>query len=105
MAFVKVASLSDLPEESVLGIEVDGKRICLARAEGEVYALADNCTHRDFPLSEGEVDADECSITCEWHGAEFDMRSGEATALPATRPVRVYDCRVDGDDILVDLSD
>ncbi len=105
MAFVKVATLSGVPEESALGLEVEGKRICLIQAQGEVYALADNCTHRDFPLSEGEIDADECSITCEWHGAEFDIRSGEATALPATRPVKVFECRVEGDDIFVDLGD
>ncbi|HET7275421.1 MAG TPA: non-heme iron oxygenase ferredoxin subunit [Longimicrobiaceae bacterium] len=103
MAFVKVAQLNDLPDESLLGVEVEGKSICLARLDGEVYAFADNCTHRDFPLSEGEIDPDDCSVTCEWHGAIFDVRSGEAVGLPATRPVPVYECRVDGDDILVQI--
>lgn len=102
MPFTPVARLSDLAEGSVLAVEAGGKRICLVHCEGEVYAIADNCSHRDFPLSNGELDTDECSITCEWHGARFDVRSGAALCLPATRPVAVYPCRVEEGEILVD---
>jgi 3-phenylpropionate/trans-cinnamate dioxygenase ferredoxin component len=104
MAFVNVASLRDLPEGSVLGVEAEGKRVCLANVEGEVYAFADNCSHRDFPLSNGEVDPDDCSITCEWHGARFDIRTGAPLALPATKPIAVYACRVEDGAILVDVG-
>lgn len=104
MPFVKVASLADVPEGELLGVEAEGKRVCLARVEGEVYAFADNCSHRDFPLSNGELDTDECFVTCEWHGAQFDVRTGEALCLPATRPIPVYPCRVDGEEVFVDAS-
>ena len=104
MAFLKVATLGELPEGELLSVEVDGRAICLARVEDEVYAFADKCSHRDFPLSNGELDGDDCSITCEWHGARFDMRTGKALSLPATRPIPVFACRVEGDDILVDVS-
>jgi 3-phenylpropionate/trans-cinnamate dioxygenase ferredoxin component len=104
MAFVRAASLQELPEGGVLGVEVDGHAVCLARCEGEVYAFADNCSHRDFPLSNGELDVDDCAITCEWHGAQFDVRSGKALCLPATKPVAVYGCRVEGDEILVEVA-
>jgi 3-phenylpropionate/trans-cinnamate dioxygenase ferredoxin component len=104
MAFVKVARLSDLPEGELLAVEAEGTRVCLAHCEGEVYAFSDNCSHRDFPLSAGELDTDECSVTCEWHGAQFDVRTGRALCLPATKPVPVYACRVEGGDILVDAS-
>lgn len=104
MPFVRVASLGELPEGSVLGVEAEGKAVCLARCDGEVYAFADNCSHRDFPLSNGELDTDECTVTCEWHGAMFDVRTGEALCLPATRPVKVYPARVEGGDIYVDVE-
>lgn len=104
MAFVKVASLSELPEGELLAVEAEGKRVCLAHVEGEVYAFADNCSHRDFPLSNGEVDPDDCSITCEWHGARFDIRTGAALSLPATRPVPVYPARVEGGEVYVDVA-
>lgn len=104
MAFVKVATLGELPEGSVLGVEVDGKSVCLANCDGEVYAFQDNCSHRDFPLSNGELDPDECAITCEWHGAEFDVRTGRALCLPATKPIAVYEVRLEGGDILVETG-
>jgi 3-phenylpropionate/trans-cinnamate dioxygenase ferredoxin subunit len=104
MAFVQVATVSELPDDSVLGVEVGGVGVCLARCQGEVYAFRDNCSHRDFPLSNGELDPDDCAITCEWHGAQFDVRTGKPLCLPATQPVPVYACRVEDGAILVDLS-
>ena len=104
MAWVKAAALSELPAEgAVLGVEAGARRIALARVDGEVYAFADNCTHRDFPLSLGEVDAESCTVTCEWHGAAFDIRTGEPTCGPAFRPIAVFAARVDGPDVMVDL--
>ena len=102
MAFLHAAALSELPEGSVMGVEVGGKRVCLVNCEDEIYAFADNCSHRDFPLSNGELDAEDGTITCEWHGAAFDIRSGKALCLPAIRPIEVYDCRVEDGMILVD---
>lgn len=104
MGFVRVASLSELPDDGVLGVEAEGKKICLARCDGEIYALADNCTHRDFPLSLGELDADDCTVTCEWHGANFDVRTGAALCLPATRPVAVYEVKLEAEDIYVNVG-
>ncbi len=100
---VKVANLSDVPPGEVLGVEAAGKRICLANMEDEIYAFQDNCSHRDFPLSQGELDEDDCTITCEWHGARFDIRTGAAVGLPATRPITTYPVRVEGEEIWVEV--
>ena len=88
----------------MLGVEVAGRRVALARVDGEVYAFADNCSHRDFPLSLGEVDAQACTVTCEWHGAAFDLRTGEPTCGPAFRPIPVYPARVDEGDVWIDVG-
>ncbi len=102
--YIKVAVLSDVPPGEVLGVEAAGKRICLANVEGEIYAFQDNCSHRDFPLSQGELDEDDCTITCDWHGARFDIRSGAAVGLPATRPIAVYPVKVEGEEIWVEVG-
>jgi 3-phenylpropionate/trans-cinnamate dioxygenase ferredoxin component len=104
MAFEFAATLAELPEGSVLGVEVGGKRVCLANAGGEIHAFSDNCSHRDFPLSNGELDTDDLTITCEWHGARFDIRSGKVMSPPATKPIPVYACRVEGQQIHVDVT-
>ena len=102
---MKAASVAELPDgDAVLGVEVAGRRVALARVDGEVYAFADNCSHRDFPLSVGEVDGASCTVTCEWHGAAFDLRTGEATCPPAIKPIPVYGVRVDADEVWIDVS-
>jgi len=100
--FTRVATLDQIPEGTLLGVEPDGHRICLANVEGEIYALQDNCSHQDFPLSAGVLE--DGRVECAWHGAKFDPASGRAVALPAIRPVKTFAVRVDGDDILVDLG-
>jgi 3-phenylpropionate/trans-cinnamate dioxygenase ferredoxin subunit len=105
LPWIRAAALAELPEEgAVLGVEAGGRRVALARVDGEVYAFADNCTHREFPLSVGEVDAAACTVTCEWHGAAFDLRTGEPTCGPAFRPIPVYGVRVDADEVWVDVT-
>jgi 3-phenylpropionate/trans-cinnamate dioxygenase ferredoxin subunit len=103
LGWIRAAALSELSEGAVLGVEVAGRRIALARVQGEVYAIADVCSHRDFPLSVGEVDADACTLTCEWHGAAFDLRTGEPVCPPAVRPVPVFPARIEGGDVMVEL--
>jgi 3-phenylpropionate/trans-cinnamate dioxygenase ferredoxin subunit len=104
LGWIRAAALSELaPEGAVLGLEVGGLRVALARVDGEVYAFADNCSHRDFPLSLGEVDTEACTVTCEWHGAAFDIRTGTPLCAPATRPVAVYEAKVEDGAVWVDL--
>ena len=104
MTWTRAALLSEIPEGGALGLEVAGVRVALAAVDGEVYAFADNCSHRDFPLALGEVDAAACTITCEWHGAAFDLRTGAPTCAPATRPIAVYPAKVEDGGVWVQVG-
>ncbi|HSJ33238.1 MAG TPA: non-heme iron oxygenase ferredoxin subunit [Longimicrobiales bacterium] len=103
--FVRVAAEADVPPNSLLSVELDGLdyKVCLAHADGRIYAFRDNCTHRDFPLSAGEID--DGTIECVWHGARFDMASGRATRLPAIKPVRTYPVRVEDGEIFIGVEE
>jgi 3-phenylpropionate/trans-cinnamate dioxygenase ferredoxin component len=61
---------------------------------GAYYALEDRCSHDDGPLCEGEFDPETGVVVCPRHGANFDIRSGDALTLPATEPVSTYPVRV-----------
>jgi len=61
---------------------------------GEYYAIEDRCSHDDGPLCEGDWDPDEGVAICPRHGANFDIRTGEALTLPAVEPVATYSVRV-----------
>jgi 3-phenylpropionate/trans-cinnamate dioxygenase ferredoxin subunit len=98
-SFVRVASLSELPAGGLLGVEVAGDKLVLARTESGVRAFQGICTHQHAVLAEGEIE--DGVLWCPYHGAGFDIDTGEPVCLPATEPLRRYDVRLDGEDILV----
>ena len=104
MAWAKAATLGELPERGLTGVEVEGRKVVLVTTgDGSVYALPDRCSLADYPLSDGEL-LDDDRLECQYHGAKFDPASGRALALPAIRPVKPYDVKVEGDTVLVDLE-
>ena len=85
-----------LPGEMKTGFdEVTGAPIVVFNLDGELYALEDQCTHEDFELSAGQLDARHGALTCVLHGAEFDVRDGRALCAPAYEPVAKFPVKVD----------
>jgi 3-phenylpropionate/trans-cinnamate dioxygenase ferredoxin subunit len=84
-------------------VEVSDRLVVLIHAADHWYALDDVCTHDGGPLSDGPLDPQEGTIACPRHGAKFDVRSGAALTMPATKPTAAHDIRVDGDQVLVRL--
>ena len=75
--------------------------IVLANVDGDLYALEDQCSHQDLPLSDGELDGTD--LMCIHHGARFDACTGKNRGLPAVRPVRSYPVEVREDGIYVEV--
>ena len=100
--FVAVANTSDVPDPGSLLVEVEERLLVLIHAGGSFYALDDVCTHDGGPLSEGPVDNE--AIACPRHGAKFDIRTGAALTMPATRPTAVHEVKVEDDQVFVKLS-
>jgi 3-phenylpropionate/trans-cinnamate dioxygenase ferredoxin subunit len=99
--FVRACPVSDVPAEGVIGLQVSGVPVAIARAGGELFAVHDVCSHEEVALSEGEVY--DHTIECWLHGSCFDLRSGKPTGPPATQPVATYPVKIDGDDVYVSL--
>lgn len=93
--------LDQITEGKPVRIEKDGKSICVARVGSEVFAIADTCTHSDASLSEGDISG--FKIECWLHGAEFDLRTGEALTLPANIPLETYSVKIDGNSVTVEI--
>lgn len=99
--FVKVAQSDEIAPGQGKMIEVGGKKIALFNVEGSFYAIDDTCTHRGGPLSEGSLDGKE--VTCPWHGAIYDVITGEVLSPPAPKGVARDNVRVEGTDIEVEV--
>ena len=93
--------LSQLQQGKPVKVEKDGKTICVVRVGDEVFAVDDTCSHSDASLAEGDVT--DFKIECWLHGAEFDLRTGEALTPPAVAPLHTYGVHVDGDSVTVEI--
>lgn len=99
--FTKVASTADVAPGEAKCVEVAGKKVALFNLDGSFYAIDDTCPHRGGPLSEGEVAGEE--VTCPWHGAIYNLKTGAALGPPAPRGVGCYAVRVQGSDVEVEV--
>ena len=82
-------------------ISVDGKDIVVANIGGDYFAINDTCTHAGASLSEGKIE--DSTITCDWHGAQFDCKNGKLIKFPAKiDDLEVYNVVVEEDNILVE---
>lgn len=93
--------LDQIIEGKPVLLEKEGKSICVARVGKEVFAVADTCTHSEASLSEGDVT--DFKIECWLHGAEFDLRTGEALTLPANIALQTFAVAIDGNSVTVEI--
>jgi len=103
--FIAAAKTSEVADPGSLLVEVHDRLIVLIHAAGHWYALDDVCTHDGGPLSDGPLDAAEGSIACPRHGAKFDVKSGQALTMPATKPTVSYEVKIEGEQVFVRLHD
>jgi 3-phenylpropionate/trans-cinnamate dioxygenase ferredoxin component len=100
--FVTAIKTSEVPVGGVTAIDVRGTRIAVANVGGSYYAFDDDCTHEQCSLAEyGELAG--TTLTCTCHGSEFDVRTGNVLAPPATGPVKVYPVRVAADALQIEV--
>ena len=90
---------SVLVEGNPIAIDVDGVAVCIAKVGDEVFAVADTCTHSEASLSEGEITG--TKIECWLHGAEFDLRTGEALTPPATESLKSFKVKRNGNQLTI----
>ena len=88
-----------LVEGKPVAVEVNGTQVCVAKVGNEVFAVADTCTHAEASLSEGEITGGK--IECWLHGAEFDLRTGQALTPPATVALKTFKVLRNGNQITI----
>lgn len=105
MASIKLARLSEIPEGGMIAKQHGERQVLLARIAGKVYAMDDICSHQGASLHEGELgDEGDHLVTCPWHQAHFDVRTGEVhQETPWATDAETFAVEVRGDDVYVEL--
>jgi 3-phenylpropionate/trans-cinnamate dioxygenase ferredoxin subunit len=78
----------DLAPGEIMLIQVDGVDVAVYNVGGAFYATQNACTHEMGELSDGFLDAE--VVTCPFHGASFNVKTGAVVAPPATEPLKTY---------------
>jgi nitrite reductase (NADH) small subunit len=101
MPFVLVANIADVPLGTVHEIQVAGKAVALANVDGKFFAINNTCLHRGGPLGEGSLQGK--TVTCPWHGWEYDVTTGKLLQNPSMG-VACYATEVRGEEVFVDIA-
>lgn len=102
--WVRVASVDEVAEGQCKGVRVGEKEVALYHLPGGEFCATSNvCTHEFALLSEGWLE-NGC-IECPLHAAQFDVRTGKALSAPADEDIPVYQVKVEGSDLLVQVPD
>ena len=102
MGKIIVGKTSDIPPGKIIKISIDGRDIMVANIDGEYCATDDSCTHSGSSLSEGKLNGG--VITCGWHAAEFDCKTGKLVKFPAKiRDLGSYNVTGESDNVFVEM--
>ena len=97
--FQTVAKASEIAPGEMRLVNVAGQGVVVANVDGAFFAFGNDCTHVGGPLVEGALEGD--TVTCPWHATVFNIKTGQASHGPGTRPVPTYEVRLEGDDIQI----
>ena len=98
--FVAIANDDELSPGQMKKIEVGGKRLLLANADGKHYVVDEMCSHEDYSLFLGCIQ--DGKIKCSLHGSYFDLKTGQPTVEPAAEPICTYALKVANGKVWVD---
>ncbi len=100
---VDVAAVDEVPDGTMLMVQVDGTQILLVHTDGRIRAMQGICTHEYFELDKGFLTAG--TLTCALHLSRFDLDSGEPLDPPAEVPLALYPVSVEDSRIVLELPE
>ena len=102
MGRIIAGKVSDIPPGKMIKVAMGGNEILVANIDGDFFAVDDTCTHSGASLSEGTLDG--CVVTCGWHKAEFDCKTGKLVKFPAKiNNLGSYNVSVEDDNVFVEM--
>ncbi|GGD63534.1 nitrite reductase small subunit NirD [Croceicoccus mobilis] len=100
--WVRVGTIDDIPRQGARCVKTDGPTIAVFRTEDDrIFAMQDNCPHRQGPLSQGIVHGN--CVTCPLHNWVLSLETGLAQGADEGS-VPTYAVRLEGRTIHLNLQ-
>jgi len=101
MGRIIIGKTTEIPPGKIQKITADGKEMLIANIDGSFCVVDDTCTHAGASLSEGALEGS--TITCGWHGAKFDCKTGKLSFFPAKiKDLHSYKVAVESENIFLE---
>ena len=97
---IELCRAADVTVGTPLRIEAEGLVLAVFNLDGEYFVTDDACTHGPGSLGEGYVDGE--VVECNFHGGQFNIRTGEVVAPPCMEPVKTYRTRVENGMVVIE---
>jgi nitrite reductase/ring-hydroxylating ferredoxin subunit len=98
-----VARTADLTSGKPIRVTVSNDSILLLQADDHFFAVGNQCSHQGAGLDRGviKIAGSVRTVTCPAHGSTFNLETGKVMRPPATKPVPVYDVKVEDGRVFV----
>jgi nitrite reductase/ring-hydroxylating ferredoxin subunit len=103
MALVKACKTSDLKPGGAMRLN-HKPPIAVYRLNDGFYATDDTCTHAAASLATGDIDLEECTVECPYHGSFFNVKTGHVLSFPASKPLKTYPVKIVNDEVFVEVG-
>jgi len=98
--WIRVAKEDEVEEGKGMVVEVGDKCLAVFKVGGAFHVIDNTCLHRGGPLGEGDVEED--TVTCPWHGWEYNIKTGQCVNNPSSH-VRSYSTVVENGEVKIEL--
>lgn len=88
-----VCRQEDINENEMKLLPLGEKKILLVKQKGELHAIGTKCTHYGALLHTGALG--EGRVRCPWHGACFNIKTGDIEDYPGLDSLPCYKVRID----------
>jgi nitrite reductase/ring-hydroxylating ferredoxin subunit len=96
---IRLCRTQDIAAGSALRVEAGGLTLAVFNIDGTFHVTDDHCTHGPGSLSEGIIEGE--IVECNFHGGQFNIRTGAVISPPCTIPVKIYPVEVKRDAVFV----
>ena len=99
--WIPVAAAAECPPGASIERVADNRMVAIANVAGTFHAIDGLCPHQGGPLGTGSLCG--TTLTCPWHGWQFDVVSGRHR-MSATVRQAVHEVKEEGGTLFVRLA-
>jgi nitrite reductase/ring-hydroxylating ferredoxin subunit len=99
---IELCSTDEVAAGSAIRVENGDLILAVYNLDGEFYVTDDTCTHGPGSLSEGYIEDD--IVECNFHGGQFNIKTGEVAAPPCMVPIKTYPTTVENGKVVIEVA-